>query len=280
MKKELIDKAWACLPREFREEVKRLYREFTFTREGYYAELFGKHNLTSDAEGEEMLTVSRKRVQEFYAKCKEVTKNPYSYPDYSHESALSRMALLDILFGSKCLPDDGDELSPEPKPAEIMTEERYQYLNSLSLEDYDNETSADEQRRFCDYQHKYHPDEVQWVQTHSDDKDPKPAEPKFKVGDKVRLKDVYEIEEINEEQTMVGLKGCAYMEDIDNLEPYTEPEGNIAENHNLSQHCDKSSDNPQSDKTKASTNHFGDSNEMVNDSEASLTKVPPNPSLI
>lgn len=44
-----------------------------------------------------------------------------------------------------------------------------------------------------------------------------------------------------------------------------EPEEDIVENHNLSQHCDKSSDNPQADKTKAGTNHFGDNNEMVND---------------
>lgn len=53
--------------------------------------------------------------------------------------------------------------------------------------------------------------------------EPNLAEPRFKVGDKVRLKDVYEIEEIDEDRAMVGLKGCAYMEDIDNLEPYTEP---------------------------------------------------------
>lgn len=47
-----------------------------------------------------------------------------------------------------------------------MTEERYQYLNSLSLEEYDKETSANEQEAFCEYQHKYHPDEVLYYQTH------------------------------------------------------------------------------------------------------------------
>ena len=41
-----------------------------------------------------------------------------------------------------------------------MTEERYQYLNSLSIEDYDNQTSYREQDDFCEYQKKYHPDEV------------------------------------------------------------------------------------------------------------------------
>lgn len=48
MNKELQNKAWNVLPKEFKEEVKKLYREFTFTREGYYVELFGLHNLTSD----------------------------------------------------------------------------------------------------------------------------------------------------------------------------------------------------------------------------------------
>lgn len=39
-------------------------------------------------------------------------------------------------------------------------EERYQYLKSLSIEEYDKETSLEEQKKFCEYQRKYHPDEV------------------------------------------------------------------------------------------------------------------------
>lgn len=50
-----------------------------------------------------------------------------------------------------------------------MTEERYQYLNSLSIEEYDKETSVAEQEEFCDYQGKYHPDEVIYYQTHNPD---------------------------------------------------------------------------------------------------------------
>lgn len=46
----------------------------------------------------------------------------------------------------------------------LMTEERYQYLNSLDLEEYDNETSEKEQEAFCEYQHRYHPDEVLYFQ--------------------------------------------------------------------------------------------------------------------
>lgn len=118
MTTELQNRAWKILPKEFREEVKRehnLRDKFGYKNVVWvYERIFGRHNLTSDTEGEEMLTVSRKRVQEFYSKCKEVTMNPYSYPDYSHESALSRIALLDILFGSKCLPDNVDSLSQNP----------------------------------------------------------------------------------------------------------------------------------------------------------------------
>lgn len=50
-----------------------------------------------------------------------------------------------------------------------MTEERYQYLNSLSIEEYDKETSLEEQNEFCEYQRKYHPDEVIYYQIHNFD---------------------------------------------------------------------------------------------------------------
>lgn len=112
MTKELQDLAWACLPREFREEVKKEYQK------GYVCEtlamlitLFGHHNLTSDAEEEELLTVSRKRVQ-----------NLYNY----HKSRGHHLAgdSLIKLFGSKCLPDNVDTLadnvdSLEQKPADL-----------------------------------------------------------------------------------------------------------------------------------------------------------------
>ena len=70
------------------------------------------------------------------------------------------------------------------------------------------------------------PDNVDSLDSNVDSSEPQPAEPKFKVGDKVRLKNVYEINEVDEDMARVGLKGCAYMEDFDNLEPYTEPTAN------------------------------------------------------
>lgn len=53
----------------------------------------------------------------------------------------------------------------------FMTEERYQYLNSLPLKEYDRETSSLEQEEFCNYQRKHHPDEVIYYQIHNFDSD-------------------------------------------------------------------------------------------------------------
>ena len=70
MNKELIDKAWACLPREFKEKVKKEYArcvkidaddnpnlpayavKSAISRRALLEKIFGEHNLTSDAEGD------------------------------------------------------------------------------------------------------------------------------------------------------------------------------------------------------------------------------------
>lgn len=50
-----------------------------------------------------------------------------------------------------------------------MTEERYQYLNSLSIEDYEKNTTVSEQLAFCEYQQKHHPDDIIYYQGHNPD---------------------------------------------------------------------------------------------------------------
>lgn len=102
MNKELQDKLWNILPKEFKEEMKRMWsievdcaikykRELHKHRIDFLYELFGD-NLTSDIEGEEMLIVSRKRIQSLLNTCKECDERRAYY------------GLLAI-FGSKCLPD-------------------------------------------------------------------------------------------------------------------------------------------------------------------------------
>lgn len=148
MNKELSDAAWRVLPSEFKEEVKKEWKTANneerlshdaFLR-GCYSTmrlLFGLHNLTSDAEGEEMLTVSRKRVQDAYLNCDRY---------FCYEG------MLEHLFGSKCLPDEGTDCTPvevgvaenattsnvdslEPKPSEPKFKEgdivRYRYDGKL-----------------------------------------------------------------------------------------------------------------------------------------------------
>lgn len=128
MDRELIDRAWRVLSAEFRKEVKSLYnRNVAENNISAYATietLFGLHNLTSDAEGEEMLTVSRKQVQEMYA---DIINDIRDYNGENsemvgtadpilRERAAGMKAQLRRLFGSKCLPDE------EPKPAEPKDE--------------------------------------------------------------------------------------------------------------------------------------------------------------
>lgn len=112
MDKTLQDLAWRSLPKEFKEEVKRMYetaKSYVLgdieinaqVCEAVLSELFGIHNLTSDAEGEdEMLCVSRKRVQEIYSYNEEILSQ-----DPDHSGAILLKKKLTDLFGSKCLPE-------------------------------------------------------------------------------------------------------------------------------------------------------------------------------
>lgn len=132
MTKELQNYVWSILPKEFKEEVKKLAQYYSrhvsalFGMERqradkFYCEfvsLFGKHNLTSDAEGEEMLTVPRNKVQELYAKAKDIydlytnATCINSLESHAIDISTGKMKILDTLFGSKCLPDAP---SSEPK---------------------------------------------------------------------------------------------------------------------------------------------------------------------
>lgn len=113
---------WNCLPREFREEVKGAYKLLTSPKylkdsfgRGMRAQLeclFGIRNLTYDAEGEEMLCVSRKRVQDEYRES--IGKaHPYNLNSYNRGFHVGCATMLKELFGSKCKPDEAP-LSQNP----------------------------------------------------------------------------------------------------------------------------------------------------------------------
>lgn len=107
MNKELQDYVWACLPKEFKEEVKKIWEHENKELVPIDAVtalngLFGRHNLTSDAEGEEMLTVEKSKVMKLYNK----------FQKDGTFTCLYAAGILDTLFGSKGLPDE------DPKPIE------------------------------------------------------------------------------------------------------------------------------------------------------------------
>lgn len=210
MDKKLQDPVWSILPKEFKEEVKKEW-ELTDNAEklphdaflrGKYSmmrELFGHHNLTSDAEGEEMLTCERSKVQKMYAANERIKAD---FPDKETVHISDHINhVLKLLFGPKCLPDE----------------------NSSNL------------------------DEI------GKDIEEKPAEPKFKVGDKVRISSDARISEefrgrigmvigINRPDQRIVDVGGGITPDyfhISHLEPYTEPQPlsqKTAENSNNGNH--------------------------------------------
>lgn len=106
MTTELQNKVWSILPKEFKEEVKRNFQLTDADCIAYeiLIDLFGIHNLTSDTEGEEMLTCEKSKVQKVYNTSREIVKaeNPDSLM-YSMHTQI--MCVLESIFGSKCLPD-------------------------------------------------------------------------------------------------------------------------------------------------------------------------------
>ena len=125
MNKELQDLTWRSLPKEFKEEVKKTNTELNCNPDmAQYRlalqQLFGIHNLTSDAEGEEMLTISRREIQQLVAANDIVILEAAGIDNIETIQAKTVNTILNRLFGSKCLPDNGTDCTPvkEPKAAE------------------------------------------------------------------------------------------------------------------------------------------------------------------
>ena len=116
---ELQNKVWSILPKEFKEEVKEIYLNAVGHHPCGLKYLFGIHNLTSDAEGEETLICEKSKVQRAYKTSREIVKaeNPDTLM-YSMHTQI--MCVLESIFGSECLPDAHEDnfTSIEPKSAE------------------------------------------------------------------------------------------------------------------------------------------------------------------
>lgn len=129
MNTKLQNKAWSVLPKEFKKELNEIYfNAVVYHPCGYNHKtdllkyLFGYHNLTSDAEEEEMLTVKRSDVINEFDKLHKL-----SYKAADLQLGLNAFR---TLFGSKCLPDEDaheDNFARfEPQPAEPKNEGTHQ----------------------------------------------------------------------------------------------------------------------------------------------------------
>lgn len=297
MTKELQDRVWKhFLPKEFKEEVKYEYRRVATkaTKDSYdlgfmhaHEGMFGHHNLTSDAEGEdEMLTVSRKRVQEMYA-ANERIKADFPDKETAHISDHINH-VLKRLFGSKCLPDEAkDEAkdgAKEPKPAEpkfmpgdIAVVHGFEHpllkqdgaiVTILSYHDKgDFYSCAIAPNVGIDVGARYlSPYKAQ-------------KEPKYHVGEKVRYNGyVYEVIGLSGRNRYI-LKGLNFDLDEDMIEPYPEPlSQNPTENCDNESHISADCDKPAEPKFKVGdyARYKGDVHKVVattKDNRCYLNKI-------
>lgn len=129
MTTELQNKVWSILPKEFKEEVKRMYRIADSDVDQMIAmimleNVFGHQNLTSKAEGEELLTCEKYKVEEALNYCDELDSI-----SGSHNMRNWGEQMIAYLFGSKCLPDELNEdnfATKKPQPAEPKNEGTHQ----------------------------------------------------------------------------------------------------------------------------------------------------------
>ena len=224
MDKKQQDLAWAVLPKGNKVYCRNMYRT---SHDGNVTDLlerlYGLHNLTSDAEGEEMLTVPRKKVQEKWqrayeqeAKYSKAEQNPTTREELYYNRGI--ISVIDTLFGSKCLPDetvsDCYQLT-EQKPAEPKKSrcEKCGAPNSS----------------ICAHMN---------CQEYISQPEPKLAEPKYHIGEEVRYNGyVYEVEGLvgKNRYALKGLNFDLEEDMIEPYEPYTEPkeENHIVENHEM-----------------------------------------------
>lgn len=223
MDKTLQTAAWRCLPREFREEVKKIYNAddpLAFPEEnGLFDYIFGRHNLTSDAEGEEMLMCNKGVVKALYLESLKCA------PKLERWKGIKWT--LDRLFGSKCLPDE--PASEEPKPF------KYKVGQKVILHFYGGEVSTITEA-FNDggvwnkYKVKALPNHVCNENELDPYEEPKPAEPRYHVGQRVQC--------LNDGKTYIvlakvgkhhySLQGVEHDVHEDYLEPYNETAENKA----------------------------------------------------
>ncbi|MDE6084126.1 MAG: hypothetical protein K2G11_06530 [Muribaculaceae bacterium] len=107
MTTEQQNKSWACLSKDVREAIRTEYENALECSdlESFLQDFFGLHNLTSDTEPDEVLTILRKDIIEEFNQ---------ATADLSRTGNLEykgKRELLKNLFGDKCIPDKAEEIA-------------------------------------------------------------------------------------------------------------------------------------------------------------------------
>lgn len=238
MNKELIDRVWSVLPNEFKEEVKKKYIAYTGSiYENFYIKTFGFHNLTSDAEGEEMLTVPKKRVMEIYNHCNggtaQAIKNIFGKLIYDMNNdgiitPLDKFKGLPHLNEKQEVITDYEGYAPTLYPYEDKWFVSWVSSEGDSILDFQAESP--EKAIESAYNHlfgsKCLPD---GNEDNFATKEPKPAEPKFKVGDYAMMNgrkvEIIGYSDRFPQEYRVHVQTENYQTNVkeSDLEPYTEP---------------------------------------------------------
>lgn len=212
MNKELQDLAWSCLPKEFKEEVKKMRynKDFTNEQKTMIRLLFGDDNLASDAVGEEMLTVEKSRVQQQYNRANQLQGD--SDPKWNLVGdQIARV--LSGLFGSKCLPDENfsniERLEKNGKVDSLMEK-----VDSLET--------------------KFKAGDVAVISSEF-------KHPLLEQGGAIVT--IFSYHPNGDFYSCAIAPNVGIDVDAKYLEPYTEPKENIAESRKTSQNCDKEFDN-------------------------------------
>ena len=149
-----------------------------------------QHNLTSDAEGEEMLTCEKSRVQQQYKRATQLKDD--SDPKWELVGDQMERVLIG-LFGSKCLPD---------VPSKLQASCRQVNVDSS----HDNVDSS---------------------HGNVDSLEPKPAEPKYHKDDKVLYNGAVHKITVGYGDGRYLLNNTQKVVKESDLEPYTEPEKEV-----------------------------------------------------
>ena len=194
METGLQDKAWACLSKEVRDNIRISYKNICENNESdlesFLEEIYGEHNLASDTEPAEILIVERGDIINRYngILAQQDPKN-FGYSAYNQ----GQKDLLHKLFGDKCLPEQILEQILEHTSVQAENKPKFKIGDKVRKKNWDKDTTISKIEwhgtwdtfvyRFKEQEYGFNchkEKDLTLVSKRSKD-------PEFQIGDKVQL---------------------------------------------------------------------------------------------